>query len=94
MTPHRAQLCSLLRVPSFCYDCGVHVWMCYGRTSSCGLSRISAIAPSLVLTAVLLPCVRLAIDDDHLAVLHTRGAQDSGAGSFLRFVAACYLTFR
>lgn len=26
-------------------------------------------------------------------MLHTRGAHDSGAGSFLRFVAACYLTF-
>ncbi|GAQ82011.1 RhoA GTPase effector DIA like protein [Klebsormidium nitens] len=56
--------------------------------------RGAAVAPLDLLFAACASMQNwLAIDDDHLAVLHTRGAQDLGAGSFLRFVAACYLTF-
>jgi len=35
----------------------------------------------------------LSMDDDHIAVLHTRTAPGGHADQFLRFVAACYLTY-
>ncbi|GJP51047.1 hypothetical protein CLOM_g10217 [Closterium sp. NIES-68] len=34
----------------------------------------------------------LASDEDHVAVLHTRSPSTAGGASFLRFIAACYLT--
>ena len=35
----------------------------------------------------------LSMDEDHVAVLHTRTAPGGHADTFLRFVAACYLTY-
>eukprot|EP00850_Spirogloea_muscicola_P000435 SM000002S05515 [mRNA] locus=s2:287692:290861:- [translate_table: standard] len=35
----------------------------------------------------------LALDDEHVAVLHTRSPADGNAATFLRFVTACYLAF-
>ncbi len=35
----------------------------------------------------------LSMDEDHVAVLHTRTAPGGHADQFLRFVAACYLTY-
>jgi hypothetical protein len=35
----------------------------------------------------------LSMDEDHIAVLHTRTAPGGHADDFLRFVAACYLTY-
>ncbi|UPQ98732.1 formin [Chloropicon primus] len=35
----------------------------------------------------------LSMDDDHVAVLHTRTAPGGHAENFLRFVAACFLTY-